>query len=466
MPAREFNFDGIVGPTHHYAGLAPGNLASQQHQHQPSNPKAAALQGLAKMRFVHSLGVAQAVLPPQLRPDVDYLRRLGFTGDDAAVLLKAHRDAPHLLAVASSASCMWTANAATVAPSTDTADGKTHFTPANLIAAPHRQNETTITAATLKQVFADEQHFTHHSPLPSAQGLGDEGAANHTRLSPSTNAPGVHLFVHGDPHPPAKAIKPAPEEQSDEGPDPTPNHPQRFRPRQNLGASQAVARLHRLNPDRTVFAQQHPAAIDAGVFHNDVIAVGHGHTLLYHEHAFADESATIRTLENAWKHAVSEDNSKSLRFLRVTDAQLPLHEAVATYLFNSQLLRNGTGQLVLVAPSECEQHPAARAVLDGFIERGDLDAVHFVDVRQSMNNGGGPACLRLRVVLTEPEQAAINQHVLFTGELDTWLTAWIEKHYRDHLTADDLADPELLRTNRDAHHELMQRLGLDFDETS
>src|SRR4051812_47984080 len=129
---REYNFDGLIGPTHNYAGLSPGNLASQHHGGQPSQPREAALQGLEKMRFVSELGVGQAVLPPQPRPSLRTLRSLGFTGSDEEVITRAARDAEHLLRLTSSASAMWTANAATVAPSADTADGRVHLTPANL----------------------------------------------------------------------------------------------------------------------------------------------------------------------------------------------------------------------------------------------------------------------------------------------------------------------------------------------
>src|SRR5690349_2574420 len=128
---RELQFDGLVGPTHHYAGLSPGNLASQAHAGEASNPRAAALEGLTKMRRVRELGIVQAVLPPQPRPSVALLRRLGFTGTDVAVLSRALAEAPDLLHAASSASSMWAANAATVVPASDSADGKTHFVPAN-----------------------------------------------------------------------------------------------------------------------------------------------------------------------------------------------------------------------------------------------------------------------------------------------------------------------------------------------
>src|SRR5262249_2313694 len=156
---REFNFDGLVGPTHNYAGLSRGNLASARHAGRVANPRAAALEGLAKMRLLMDLGVGQAVLPPAPRPDVFALRRLGFTGSDADVVAAAARGDGHLLRLTSSASSMWTANAATVTPSCDAEDGRLHLVVANLSAMFHRSLEARTTFATLQAVFADGTRF-------------------------------------------------------------------------------------------------------------------------------------------------------------------------------------------------------------------------------------------------------------------------------------------------------------------
>ena len=282
-PAYEVNFDGLIGPTHNYAGLSYGNTASLAHAQATSSPKLATLEGLAKMKLMMDLGIKQAVLPPHERPNIHALKQLGFNGNDAAVLEKANHESPVLLAAACSASSMWTANAATISPSTDTADGRVHFTPANLISQPHRAIEPAATAAILKTIFADESCFAHHAPLPPGVHLGDEGAANHTRLSSSYNTPGVELFVYG-----RVALNPnAPS-------------PQCFPARQTHEASTAIARLHQLNPQQTVFAQQNPAVIDAGVFHNDVIAVGNLNVLLYHSEAFVDTPNVINTLQERY----------------------------------------------------------------------------------------------------------------------------------------------------------------------
>jgi len=116
LKSPELNLDGIVGPTHNYAGLSWGNLASQKHKLSVSNPRQAALEGLAKMKFLADMGIPQAVLPPHQRPHLPTLRSLGYSGSDAEILAKAHQDNPVLLSACCSASAMWSANAATVSP--------------------------------------------------------------------------------------------------------------------------------------------------------------------------------------------------------------------------------------------------------------------------------------------------------------------------------------------------------------
>ena len=436
----EVNFDGIVGPTHNYAGLSYGNIASQKHGNTTANPKQAALQGLAKMKFLADLGVAQAVLPPQERPAVGFLRRLGFQGDDAAVLAGAGHESPALLVTACSASCMWAANAATVSPSADTDDRRVHFTAANLISQPHRAIEAGSTAAVLRAIFNDDSAFAHHTPLPASAHLGDEGAANHTRLGGHEHGPGIELFVYGrsafDTAAPGPQVYPA---------------------RQTREASTAIARLHRLDPKRTVFAQQNPAAIDAGVFHNDVIAVGHHNVLLYHREAFLPPDAVLEELRGKFAATCG----RPLIGIEVTREQVFLADAVKTYLFNSQLVTLPDGAMTLVCPQECGEHQAVARLLDEIVaSENPIGSVRFVDVRQSMNNGGGPACLRLRVLLTADEIRLAHQGVFLSDELYHRLVAWVEKHYRDQLNLADLADPQLLEESRTALDELSEILEL------
>lgn len=444
--AYEVNFDGLIGPTHNYAGLAVGNVASTEHAHQVSHPKQAALQGLAKMKLLAEMGVKQAILPPQLRPRLDMLKTLGFTAGnnvaDADVIERAYRDAPHLLAACYSASCMWTANAATVSPSADTADERVHFTPANLTSQFHRSLETIDTTAMLSSIFQNSQHFVVHDSLPATPQFSDEGAANHTRFCMEHGAIGIELFTFGR----SSSI-----DQKDQV-----HLPARFPARQSRDASEAVARNHQLKQE-PVFVQQHPAAIDAGVFHNDVIALGHENVLLYHEQAFVDSPQNIATLNRCFAEVTGEQ----LHAIEIASGDLSLNDAVRSYLFNSQLVTTGAGNLALIYPIECHEIPAARAAIDRLVANDNpITEAHVVNLQQSMQNGGGPACLRLRVVLTESELAAMHQGVLWSPERHERLVACVNETYRDDLSPDDLRDPSLTVESRVAHDAIMEILGL------
>lgn len=434
--AVEANFDGLVGPTHNYAGLSWGNVASKSNVRSVSNPKEAALQGLAKMKRLADRGYVQGVLPPHERPHIPTLRALGFSGSDSDILRAAVRQSPSILAAVSSASTMWTANAATVSPSADTSDHRVHFTPANLSAKFHRSIEHPVTGRALKSIFSDESWFAHHPALPSVTQFGDEGAANHTRLCGGYGEPGVELFVYGqiafNDQAPAPRLYPA---------------------RQTLEASQAIARLHGLKDRHVVFAQQNPQAIDAGVFHNDVIAVGNGNTLFYHEMAFLEEDRVLADIRARLTGA-------ELEAVRVSSDQVPLEDAVASYLFNSQLLNTPDG-MMLAVPGECREITSVSHYLDELVDGvGPITSVEVFDVKQSMRNGGGPACLRLRVVLNDDELKAMHHGVLLTDALYERLTSWVEAHYRVELSQEDLGDPMLLEEVRKALDELTGILGL------
>jgi len=388
------------------------------------------------MKALADRGYAQAVLPPHERPDVAALRSLGFTGDDATIIARAARDHAPLLAACSSAAAMWAANAATVSPSADTADRRVHFTPANLMSHFHRAIEAPTTTRVLRAVFADESRFAVHDPLPAAAELGDEGAANHTRFASDPAAPGIELFVYGRVAWATAASAPS-----------------RFPARQTREASQAIARRHGLDPARTLFAQQSPAAIDAGVFHNDVIAVGNEVVLFCHESAFVEQDALLTELSAAVGAGFTP--------IVVRAADVSVERAVTTYLFNSQLLPRADGGMLLVAPAECAEDPSVGAYLARLVAAGGpIREILTFDLRQSMRNGGGPACLRLRVALTAVERAAIGANVWLDDALHAALVGWVEKNYRDRLAPADLADPALLVEGRRALDELSALLGL------
>jgi succinylarginine dihydrolase len=433
MKAREVNFDGLVGLTHHYAGLSFGNEASTKHRFQISNPRLAAKQGLLKMKALADAGFPQAVIPPQERPNVAVLRQLGFTGSDEQVVEKAGTQMPQLLSAASSASSMWVANAATVAPSADTLDGKVHLTVANLNNKFHRASEAGTTEQVLRAIFRDESRFSVHTALPQVAMFGDEGAANHNRLGGDYGEPGLQLFVYG----------------RDEGTGPA---PARYPARQTLAASQAVARLNQVNPGQLMFAQQNPLVIDQGVFHNDVIAVSNRQVLFCHEQAFVHQSALL--------HALG-DRVPGFMPIEVPTEAVSVQDAVATYLFNSQLLSRDDGSMMLVLPQESQNHPGVWRYLNQLVaEDNPISELRVFDLRESMANGGGPACLRLRVVLTPEEQRAVNPAVMMNDTLFKTLNDWVDRYYRDRLTQADLVDPQLLREGREALDALSRILQL------
>ncbi|MDP1026458.1 N-succinylarginine dihydrolase [Sphingomonas sp. KR1UV-12] len=407
----EINFDGIIGPSHNYAGLSPGNIAATRNAGAVSHPRAAALQGIAKMRANLALRLRQGVLLPQPRPDHEWLARLATTYGEAAA---------HLQAQAMSASSMWAANAATVSPAPDTADGRCHLTVANLVTMPHRSHEWRHTHAQLTLAFADDA-FRVRVPVPAP--FGDEGAANHMRLCARHDTPGVEVFVYG----------------VGGGP---------FPARQHREASAAVARSHRLDPERTLFVQQSDAAIAAGAFHNDVVAVANERVLFAHELAFADKVGFYADLRRLLPE---------VEIVEVPAAEVPLADAITSYLFNAQLVSAPQGT-TLIVPSEAR----ANAAVWGWLERnragnGPIRHVEVVDVRESMANGGGPACLRLRVVA---DPATIDPRFLVDDARLDVIAAVIEAEWPETIDQGAIGDPALVARVEVARAKLLTALDL------
>ncbi len=406
----EINFDGIVGPSHNYAGLSIGNLAATAHAGEPSFPRAAALQGLAKMRGNLALGLAQGFLVPLPRPNPGFLAALG------------EPDGPHLVAAAWSASAMWTANAATVSPAPDTADGRCHLTPANLVTMPHRAQEWPDTARQLALAFADPAHFALHAPVPPS--FGDEGAANHMRMGLSHDTQGLEIFVYGRPG-------------------------GAFPARQHEQASRAVARLHGLNPAQVLFVEQSPEAIAAGAFHNDVVAVANERVLFVHEQAFADPEGTYAAIRAILPEA---------EIVVVPASGVSMAEAIRSYLFNGQLVTLPSGEMALVIPLEAWVTPSVRAWLDAMLaSNGPIRRVVPVDVRQSMANGGGPACLRLRVV-ADPD--TIDPRFLLDERRADTIERIVAAHWPAQIDPGDLGHATLAGTVIAARATLLEKLDL------
>lgn len=425
MTLREVNFDGLIGPTHNYAGLAEGNLASAANEGAASRPRAAALQGLEKMRLVLRLGVMQGFFPPPLRPSTALLGPLGYGSHEDAALAKVADEDPLLLAALLSGSSMWTANAATVVARPDSGDGRVHVIVANRATALHRSIEAAEQQALFATLFGDAQSFALHPPLPAGPFLADEGAANHMRLAAHHGAPGVNIFVV------------------------RPDEPGRFPGRQHPRASHAVARLAGCAPERTIFVPQSRAAVDAGAFHNDVVAVANERVLLFHPQAYDDPDRLAANLARLLPDLVA-----------IPVAGITLAEAVDSYLFNSQLLTRPDGGMTLLMPAEIGRHAAVTAAVDTIVAADNpIDQALTVAVDESMRNGGGPACLRLRVPLNARDISRIDQRFLLDEKRIDRLAALVERHWPERIAPTDLADPALWAQARAAHAALDALIG-------
>ncbi len=425
----ELNLDGLVGPSHNYAGLSLGNIAATSNAGGTSAPRKAALQGLAKMRRLVDLGLPQGLLLPHRRPNTRFLRGMGFEGDDARVLADCAREDPQLLAAAFSASAMWTANAATVSPAADTADGRTHLTVANLVTMPHRSQEWPETLAQLKLAFADARHFAVHWPV--APGFGDEGAANHMRFCSGHANPGVEVFVYGL------------------------NRGGRFPARQHVRASQAVARTHGVR--QPLFVEQADRAIQAGAFHNDVVAVANEHVLFAHEEAFENRAGTLQLLA---------DRVPGFCLVEAPSADVPLADAIASYVFNAALVSIGQGEMALILPKEAEETPSVWRWLQRVQQdpANPISQLHVLDLRESMRNGGGPACLRLRVALSDEGLAAVDPRFLVDATKLDRLERLVERAWPEAIAPSDLANAQLWRQCHAAHDALLAELDIAPDE--
>ena len=364
------------------------------------------------MRANLALGLAQGIFLPHPRPDQAWLAELGTTIEQAE---------PDLAANAMSASAMWAANAATVSPAPDSLDGKCHLTVANLRTMPHRSHEWPETLAQLRLAFAD-QVFAVHRPVPPA--FGDEGAANHMRLAPQHGQPGIEIFVYGV-------------------------SGRAFPARQHIEASKAIARLHRLGPDRVIFTEQSEEAIAAGAFHNDVVAVANERVLFAHEQAFADKAPLI---------AACERLVPGFEHVEVQAAEVSLGDAIRSYLFNAQLVTPPDGEPTLIVPSEARETPSVWNWIERHLAgNGPIRRVEVVDVRQSMANGGGPACFRLRVVA---DPASIDPRFMVDEAKLNSLADLIGREWPEQIHPSELQQPTLIADIARARAALLSELRL------
>ncbi len=418
----EIIFIGIPGPTHHYGGLSVDNIACGISHGDISHPAQAALQAIALAGLLLKLGITVAIMPPQLRPHLPLLRK-ALDGDEAAVddaqlIAQAVIKAPRLLEIASSSSAMWLANAATVTQPEDSSDGLLHITIANLYSNLHRRIEADEHYRIIKKIFANVPRVAVHKPLAGEDDLRDEGAANHMRLAPSHDSAGLNIFVYGT--------------------DDNPRDPQNAR--QTLAASQAIIASHKLFDNAAICLKQSPEAIENGVFHNDVIAVANENFLLVHEDSYSLGAADINHIAECY--AERTGFAANLRIIKRNE--LTLEEAVASYFFNSQLLTLSDGGMALIAPQETKElhNEKSWRLLQSLVDdkANPITQLHSIDLKQSMKNGGGPACLRLRVPVDEEQLAALRlaTKVVVDEEILQQMEKIIRKYYPQKLTASEI----------------------------
>ncbi len=408
----EINFDGIIGPSHNYAGLSLGNLASSKNAGGISQPRAAALQGIEKMRANLRLGLVQGFFMPQDRPNDEWLQQMATDWE--------HAD-PVMRACAFSASSMWAANAATVTPAPDTLNGKCHILAANLMTMPHRSHEWRGTLQQLQTAFSNEAFWVH---TPALAPFGDEGAANHMRLCGDHSTAGVEVFVYG-------------------------RSGGAFPARQHLEASKFVARRNQVT--NALFVKQSEEAIAAGAFHNDVVAVANERVLFAHEQAFADKEFFYNELRA---------RLPEVEIIEVPAASVSLADAIQSYLFNAQLVTLPEGQgMALILPTEAEENEHVWSWLQTMIEgNGPIRRLVPVDVRQSMANGGGPACLRLRVVCNP---ANVDSRFMASEPKLDQIAQVIAAHWPEEIAPDGLFDPALVAKVREARLALLKACDLE-----
>ncbi len=412
----EANVDTLVGPTYSFGGLGQGNLASAISRGARSSPRRAALQGIDKMRRLVMHGVPQFVFPPHERPALSVLRGLGFEGDDQRVLETAFREAPALLTSALSSAFTWTANWGTVTGSAECGDGLVHCTVANLSASFHRSIEAETSKRLMTQLL-NQKWAIHHDALPAV--FSDEGAANQMVLGVA-GQPNLNIFVYG--------------RTLDEGGRMT----RRFFPRQVREAWEVIARRHSLNQEAVFYVPQSARAIDAGVFHNDVIATAHRDLLIYHEWAFDTD---VDFDKNVRKKA--KTIGFGVRLVAISNDMLSIEESVRTYFFNSQLvdIHRDSKRWLWVLPGECADSEGALRAIDWVRERcPEIEALEFAPVTESMANGGGPACQRLRLPLNEVELASVNPVFRATPALLDQLSLIVGHLYPDSFAVGDILD--------------------------
>ena len=343
---KQVFIDTIPGPTNHFGGHAVGNIASMNSKNNILNPQKAALEWLEKVKKVAMIGGNQFVLPPQRRPLTHKKKTL--TQSDI------------------SSSFIWMANAGLFIPRIDTQLENNQFIPANMKQSEHRNIEHPFHQYWLKKILKYSK-CNFHKILD----INDEGSANSIRLWHKKNQCGVNIFVYGKPN-------------------------ARYPIRQSKSSCEKIINITK--PRHYILLEQTKEAIDAGVFHNDVIAFGFKNTIICHEKAFSNQKQELKKLKKIFTNSLNAP----LNIVEIANNSLSLNAAVKTYLFNSQVIEINN-KFELICPIEVKENPNSYKITEKWVTNGLFNKVHFVNIKSSLKNGGGPACLRLCLYLNDNE---------------------------------------------------------------
>ena len=367
---KQVFIDCMPGPTNHFGGHAFGNMASMTAKGQHSNPKKAALEWIEKINKLKKIGAYQLILPPHRRPLAHYLKH------------------PQLNELSSG--FIWMANAGHFIPNSDTSKRYHQFIPANMNATYHRKYEHMFNTYWIKQILKNIPHQLH-GPLSS----DDEGAANTVRLW--NKDIGIHVAVYGHKN----------------------TH---FPSRQN---EDSIKELQEKTNILTLFKlQQKSIAIDHGVFHNDVICFGFKNTLFCHEHAFENQNEKLNNLKKIFHQKTNEN----LTIIEIKESELTLDECISTYLFNSQVIIQ-KNNIILLCPSTVKRNNKSLSITNQWQQKGYFSDVQYIDIKSSLMNGGGPACLRLCMYLNGNEIKKIPKQFWASENKIKELTKFINTEY-------------------------------------
>ncbi|SEI00219.1 succinylarginine dihydrolase [Rheinheimera pacifica] len=427
MSDLQLNISELPGPTFMYSGLSKDNVASVQNKHLVANPLKFAQLSLQRMRLLLDEGVPQVIFPPHRRPDMQALEVCGFTGDMSHMISSADKFSNGYLESLLAASSVWTANAATVTPSADSEDGKVHITTANLNSHYHRSIEASQTHAKLARLFSDDKFFCLHQALPGHSRFSDEGAANHMRFHVEAENRGLNVFVYSN----------------------DPDNPEFVQGRQTLWASKAICQLHALPDSKVLLQKQSKEAISRGIFHNDIISMNSHDLLVFHQQAYEDHESLIEKLM-----------AQGICCVEIKAEEFSLEHALKTYFFNSEFISGKDGGLVLVMSKSCQHDAKVQVQLDRIQTAYSKEIkTMYVDLDDSLRNGGGPACLRLRVQLNQEQFSAIPSQFLLTQNKLEALQEVVTRFYRESLSYEDVLTEIFQRNLQPVYTKLEQILG-------